>query len=239
MTTVRALSITPAVASYLQGPRRSGVSLGHGYIAFSDYVIAVTLPGAPRMPNGIEADVTITTEQIMAGDGVLHIGDVVVHPGPVWLPRPAVNFTLSLEPHWQPDFGSLIGRGPGLTPLGDDILGGYLTGRTLTGSPVLDLPSYRDATTSLSRVLLDHARLGELPSPAHSLLTDGIPAELLNFGATSGRGLLVGLAAGMQSRNGPAAVTIDLELDGLPTFAVGIHQLGFRETTVGAHRSRT
>jgi hypothetical protein len=240
MTSLRATSIAPRVADYLRGPRQRGIALGHGYIGFPDYVVAVTSVGAPRMPNGIEADVDIGGADIWAGGGRLSVGGITVVAGDIWNPRPRVRCLLSVSPEWTPRAARLLGWGPGLTPLGDDVLCGYVAGRALLGRATsLDLPDR--GTTSLSRVLLRHAAYGELPGPAHDLLERGDPRPLLRWGATSGRALAVGLAAAMAAPNNRvgdviAELDIDLELpDGPRSFHLEAHAMSLApDATVGS-----
>jgi hypothetical protein len=97
----------------------------------------------------------------------------------------------------------LIGRGEGLTPLGDDLVCGWLAAHRSAGvaTPEVDR-AVRDlapATTSLSAALLDCAVHGEvLPQFSSYLSALGTPAEpsataaLLAVGHTSGAGLLHG-----------------------------------------------
>ena len=109
----------------------------------------------------------------------------------------------------------LLGRGPGLTPLGDDILCGALTGLALLGPAARSRRADRrlgalagvvDAgiagrTTALSAALLRHARRGEVAAAAAPLLQAlagrGDPetalAVLLEVGHTSGTGLAHGI----------------------------------------------
>jgi hypothetical protein len=117
----------------------------------------------------------------------------------------------------------LLGAGPGLTPAGDDLLAGLVSGTALLspalasgGDPrpphVLRLveevgPMIADAarsrTTALSAALLGHAARGEVAVPAgdflHALGGRGALTaatdRLLQVGATSGRDLAVGLLA--------------------------------------------
>jgi hypothetical protein len=113
----------------------------------------------------------------------------------------------------------LLGRGPGLTPSGDDVLAGLvagasslaaaltppadLLGRTVAslGSALADAAS--EATTAISAALLDHAARGEVAAPAARLLAalaghgHVAPAVdgLLQLGSSSGRDLTAGLLA--------------------------------------------
>jgi hypothetical protein len=94
----------------------------------------------------------------------------------------------------------LVGRGPGLTPLGDDVLAGWLavlwaSGR-LDDDTAATVRAALPRTTLLSATLLDCALHGEvLPEFAAYLSTVGGPSEsvavaaLLRVGHTSGTGL--------------------------------------------------
>ncbi len=108
--------------------------------------------------------------------------------------------------------GSLLGRGSGLTPVGDDVLCGWLAARVWAGTDVepvrslaLDLAAHR--TTALSATLVACAARGEvLPQFRRVLLAldddGGGPAgdgrlrtaltDLVQVGHTSGAGLLLG-----------------------------------------------
>jgi hypothetical protein len=97
----------------------------------------------------------------------------------------------------------LLGRGPGLTPLGDDVLCGWIATHRAAGVPT---PEVDDAvraglhrTTMLSATLLDCALHGEvLPELGGFLRAVGTAAEpdraadLRAVGGTSGAGLLLG-----------------------------------------------
>jgi hypothetical protein len=98
---------------------------------------------------------------------------------------------------------SMIGRGEGLTPLGDDLVSGWLAAHRSAGVATPDVDravlALAPSTTSLSAALLDCAVHGEvLPQVASYLAALGTPAEpsataaLLAVGHTSGAGLLHG-----------------------------------------------
>jgi hypothetical protein len=117
---------------------------------------------------------------------------------------------------------SLLGRGPGLTPSGDDVLAGLLAGVPLLaeavgidrGGPLLvtvadvgpAVVAASSVTTALSAALLHHAVRGEVSAPAELLLLalagQGSlgPAlgRLLAVGSTSGQDLALGLLAGAE-----------------------------------------
>ncbi len=103
---------------------------------------------------------------------------------------------------------SLLGRGSGLTPLGDDVLAGWVAtvvaASAPVGAPVVDAVARHASamTTLLSATLLDCARRGEVVPEFRRLLADltaadaggvaGSVAALLRVGHTSGAGLVLG-----------------------------------------------
>jgi hypothetical protein len=210
---IRAASTSPFAAALLEGPARQGIALGHGYVRFDRDVLAITPPGTPRMPNGIAVDLPLRSGRtVIVGEGALRVGTTSVVPGPIWNPRPALHVALSLRPklHVRPE--ALAGVGPGLTPLGDDVLVGYLAAAALLGAPDTRLATTAAAaTTALSSTLLLLAADGALPESAHLLLERADPTALLDFGATSGKGIAVGLAWRLDVR-AAAASTLEIEL---------------------------
>ncbi len=120
----------------------------------------------------------------------------------------------------------LAGLGPGLTPSGDDALGGFTSIMALF-SPQLSADGAsrkhiartiatvaRPRTTALSAVLLAHAACGEVAEQLSSLLlTLSLPAEasevvlnaadrVLAFGASSGGDTLLGILLGLRVLEG-------------------------------------
>ncbi len=107
----------------------------------------------------------------------------------------------------------LAGRGPGLTPAGDDALLGYLLARrALTGAGARPLAARilwaaRSRSGGPSLALLRLAARGEAPEPA-ALMRDALlradgPSlaaalrRLAAYGRTTGRAILTGLCAGL------------------------------------------
>ncbi len=99
--------------------------------------------------------------------------------------------------------GQLLGRGAGLTPLGDDVLCGWIATHRAAGVPTPEVDRAVRAglhrTTLLSATLLDCALHGEvLPELGRFLRAVGTAAEpgraadLRAVGGTSGAGLLLG-----------------------------------------------
>lgn len=195
---ITARSLTPFVADLMLGPLRPGIGLGHGHIRFGSHVVSRTRPGEARMPNGIECEVEVQEGDVaFIGEGALRVEGTRVVGGVVWDPRPNPRFLLAASPSDIPRIDALLGRGPGLTPQGDDVLIGYAAASYLYENPATRrIDTFRRGTTSLSVTLLLLAATGALPEPAHLLLEHGDPGPLLSFGHSSGRAMLVGLALG-------------------------------------------
>ena len=118
----------------------------------------------------------------------------------------------------------LMGNGPGLTPLGDDVLAGAVAAARLLGesvgnrrlcrvvaevAPALCAAS-RERTTALAATLLRHAGRGEVDDASEALLRalcgQGDPGtaldRLLAVGHSSGRGLATGILMGAACAGG-------------------------------------
>jgi hypothetical protein len=115
----------------------------------------------------------------------------------------------------------LLGRGPGLTPEGDDLLIGAVAAFSLIGTAVGDptceglvaaagdalVRLARQRTTLLSASLLGHACRGRVARPVADYLgalagggdVDGSRRRVLSLGHTSGPALTAGVAAGARS----------------------------------------
>ena len=100
----------------------------------------------------------------------------------------------------------LLGRGPGLTPLGDDVLAGWFATRAALGEPDAALAGAvrrrLGVTTLLSATLIDCAVRGEALPELAAWLAAPSPAThdaLLAIGATSGAGLLTGASLALTS----------------------------------------
>jgi hypothetical protein len=106
----------------------------------------------------------------------------------------------------------LLGRGPGLTPTGDDVLAGALVALSALGSPAAGvlgtavLAAAPQATTTVSAALLTHAARGECIPQLADLVEAvgaaeaGLPraaGALLAVGHCSGAGLLHGVLVGL------------------------------------------
>ena len=195
---VRAVSVSASILPWFFGQAVVGVGVGQGYIDFGRFVLAVTVPRAPRMPNGVETSVCAPRGcRASLGTGTLRIDDSVIEAGPEWNPVPRVRHVPRGHPHPRLKPESLAGRGPGLTPAGDDILAGYAAGLTLFHGLRDEAMAIAGVagplTTRLSATLLEHAARGELAEPAHAYLERGDADALDRFGHSSGRCLRLGL----------------------------------------------
>jgi Protein of unknown function (DUF2877) len=196
----RSHSASPLLLELLNGPPVRGRALSHHHLQFGGYVVSLTPPRSPRMPNGIECAVEARLEdELVAGDGRLVVGAGVIEPGAEWNPVPAFCRGEVMPPGPAPLVSALAGLGPGLTPSGDDVLAGYVAGLVLLhglrkkAAEIAEEASAR--TNSLSATLLRHAALGEVPEPVHVLFATGDVRPLLAFGHSSGQAWLRGLVS--------------------------------------------
>ena len=94
---------------------------------------------------------------------------------------------------------ALLGRGPGLTPEGDDLLAGVCVTAAAAGDPLALPPRVRALTTPLSATLLELAAQGAVAEPVHAVLTAdrwrAALARLTRLGHSTGRAYAVNAAA--------------------------------------------
>jgi hypothetical protein len=154
-----------------------------GYLDLDGFIVVVSQDG-PLLPNGVA----------LTGTGV-------------WDPTLRIAAP-ALEP--EDDQRSLetigseeIGRGPGLTPEGDDYVAGIAGVLAAAGRhdevAALIGADLRRRTTALSATLIELAARGLGPEPLQAVLAgdpDALP-RLLGLGHTSGRAYARGAAAGL------------------------------------------
>jgi hypothetical protein len=225
-----------AVRDLLAGPPRPWRVLGvHPrcvYLLAGSELVALESADAVGLPCAVRlavvgSDGVLTRvrrgDRAEVGGGVLRAGPVTVRVTRWWSPRPpragwsaARRETLArlLAGHPSPvpadgEVGDLLGRGPGLTPAGDDLLAGLLVGlhhrselRDPLAAEVARLA--RTRTTTLSATLLRHAAAGHA-IPAVTAVADALAGagqdgdleialdRLLRVGDTSGAALAWGL----------------------------------------------
>jgi hypothetical protein len=208
------------------------------YLDLGDRCVGILSASAVAVPCGIRTQLerlptVIVGQSCEIGDGRLTCGPLEVRLGRVvdcvvpdltprtaeWavqhlkapalqLPESAVNRLAAGDPQ---SVAALLGLGEGLTPLGDDVLAGWLAamvaaehpGRASVASEIARLAPTR--TTRLSATLLECASRGEVVPEYADLITslnhrqDLCDARqgLVRVGHTSGRGLLLGLVVAL------------------------------------------
>lgn len=146
----------------------------------------------------------------------LDVSPMAVEPARRQLPSRALALLARGDAAAVPD---LIGRGDGLTPVGDDALAGWLVGAYAAGRPATRVSAAVGAaahrTTELSAALLAHAADGETIPELRGLLcalasrpappgaVEAATARLLAVGHTSGAGLLLGLQLALSPTRSP------------------------------------
>jgi hypothetical protein len=120
-------------------------------------------------------------------------------------PRSRAAGLVAFAPQVDPaSVTTLVGCGDGLTPLGDDVICGWLAAHRGAGvaTPEVDAAVRRllHRTTTFSASLLACALAGEVADPVATYLrrlgtahADAARAQLEAFGHTSGRGLAHGI----------------------------------------------
>lgn len=206
-----------------------GVAAPALYLRTRDAVIAVLTSDAVRLPCAVLLSMSRAEFSLrdVPPDGFVAIGDgalrwisgghaVTVDVVREWRPprvRPVVpRVDRIAELRWRtavvdigvpaeaPSLAALLGRGPGLTPSGDDVLAGYVLGCRAFGLPVPSLDGLH-RTTALSAALLEYASAG-VAVPEVAAVIAGLGAArssasaldaLLRIGHTSGAALGTGV----------------------------------------------
>ncbi|MCE3552713.1 DUF2877 domain-containing protein [Pseudonocardia sp. RS11V-5] len=212
---------------------RAGVARVHSvhrkafYLAIDGGLVAVTDPSAPPGPLHLRCAPRlppVSPGQAVAVDGgaVRGAGWTLGLDAPTrsaLLPPPGL-LSDAVGPADVREVAALIGgRGPGLTPAGDDVLAGLLLVARARGGPAVEDELLACvaavATTTLAAAFLGWAARGESIAPAHEALghlvghheDPGSAARLAATGASSGEALLLGLRLGVRgSRLRPGGV---------------------------------
>ena len=161
------------------------------------FVTVVVGRDGPLLPNGVRVT------------GRVVPGRVSVEGADVWDPTltisaPALEADPSLAARAPEALGAeLIGRGPGLTPEGDDFVAGMAGVLAAAGRhddvAALIGNDLRRRTTALSATLIELAARGFGPEPLQAVLAGRASAlpRLLAMGHTSGRAYARGAAVGL------------------------------------------
>ncbi len=222
-------SAGPRVAPLLEGPRRPLTVVHRGrdavYLDHDGWCLGVVAGPATHVPCALAVPAPLPLDTVtgatmgagalgLDGVGTVRVGRLVSTTVPELHAQPAsvVQLLRTCGETAATELGTLtsriathpedlIGRGSGLTPLGDDVLAGWAATSYALGAPVV-LPDARQRTTLLSATLLDCAQRGEVLPEFRALVValhggdhDDIgdaAAELVAVGHTSGAGLLLG-----------------------------------------------
>jgi hypothetical protein len=189
----------PTLPAEVQAAEQAWVGEGRVLLGGSEVVLARTVDAAvPHMPLAEIRDVGARLDRALGGQAD-HVR--------AELPEAAL---LALEVGDPDTVPTLLGRGSGLTPVGDDVLAGWVATAVAGSAPTADETPVAAAvarqaaamTTLLSATLLDCARRGEvipqfralllsLAAPGRTDVDDALDA-LLRVGHTSGAGLALG-----------------------------------------------
>lgn len=186
-------SSSPLLVQLLVGPVRKATVMDRHDFRVGDYVVTLTAPRKPRMPNGVECSMSVARDShVSIGRGRIVVGQVELTPGPGWDPVPAVGHFEILPPGPQPLTSSLASWVAEPAAFSADaMLSGYLAGLVLLHGmrKRAEAIAQRAAamTSPLGGTLLRHAARGEVPEPVHRLLAAGDPAPLR---ALAGSGIL-------------------------------------------------
>lgn len=248
------LAIGDLLRGPLRRARVLGSSRPATWLDVGGDVLVVVSSGAIRLPNAISnPDGSIVSGAVLVGGGRVGFDESNLQPVRWWDPVPALpavdpravrravrSASGRFRPFQAPALWTalaardpegvlraadgLLGRGPGLTPDGDDVLAAALASYRLIGTALADdrAPATVDAvaepladsaaqrTTSLSASLLRHALAGAVADPVAALLRAltgrGRVAEaldrLLLVGHTSGSALAGGVLLGAAAAAG-------------------------------------
>ncbi|WP_203044338.1 oxamate carbamoyltransferase subunit AllH family protein [Pimelobacter simplex] len=203
------------------------------YADLGGAVVGVVARGAVHVPCAVATTLTdlpdvAAGDEVTAGDGVLRVGPLGVAatrlvsftvprtPAAVLpdvtaelstardqLPAEALARLAAGDPAAVP---ALVGRGDGLTPVGDDVLAGWLVAAHAAGrddaAVAAAVLAHLPRTTGLSAALLRHAVAGEAIAPFRAVLVRAdaaAVAALLAVGHSSGAGMLLGAHLALSS----------------------------------------
>jgi hypothetical protein len=181
--------------------RVTHVSRHAGYADLDGFVVVVVGPGGPLLPSGVV--LTAPPQR----------GRVVLDGAYVWDPTLRLTGDETIDAPGDAPFEhalndparaaeiarGLIGRGPGLTPEGDDAVAATAAVLAASGEDWNLVPDdLRTRTTALSATLLELAAQGMIAEPFHAVLS-GAPLErLTRLGHTTGRAYAINGAAALR-----------------------------------------
>jgi hypothetical protein len=237
---VRPFDIGSAAASVLGTACRGRVVSVHRkavYLRFGVGLCALTTTAAPPGPLHLRVpglpDVRPGGAVRTDGRTVRGAGWAVPVAAPAWrgsLPAPG-RLAGAIRPEQAAvEATRLGGRGPGLTPAGDDVLAGLLLVARAAAGPAAE-PALRAAVAAartgyIATAFLASAARGQCIAPAHDVLhtlaaSGGADtaeartacARLGGIGASSGTALLLGIRAGLMWNRAPLPADLSTKID--------------------------
>ncbi|MFI5283816.1 MAG: DUF2877 domain-containing protein [Candidatus Dormibacterales bacterium] len=180
-------SSSELLGGLLFGATRRGSVLSVHDLKFGDYVVCLTTPRKPRMPNGVECAVSAGPDlKVAIGGGRLLIGELEIEPGPPWDPVPRL-IGVHRQPAGPQPLASDLTWIAKSTPATDELIAGYVAGLVLLHhrrNRALQIAGRAwGQVNPASATMLRHAALGEVPEPVHHLLATGDIGPLLAFGS--------------------------------------------------------
>jgi hypothetical protein len=206
---------------------------GWAWVRDDDQVVHVTGARGPRGPITAVVDrvpVVAPGERLVWEPGNARVWTTPSLPTPAGAEEIASVCALVLPHRWNDPralrlsvvdldgvAAELVGRGPGLTPAGDDVLAGFAyTRAALQGADAEELAvtvrALSPRTSEPSSTLLRLAASGEVFAPAAAMLAALVSADaerlaacvrqLSRLGRTTGRALLTGMLQALADRGG-------------------------------------
>lgn len=180
-------SSSDLLSALLYGTARNGAVLNRHDLLFGDYVVTLTPPRAPRMPNGIRCRVTASGRvKVAIGRGRLVVGHVEITPGAPWDPVPIFGPLACLPAGPEPQAGGLANwMAAPEEDASESLIAGYVAGLVLLHGQLkraqrIALRAAQDVGPAHA-TLLRHAARGEVPEPVHDLLVMRDPSALIAF----------------------------------------------------------
>lgn len=179
-------SASGLLTDLLFGALKKGRVLSRHDLLFGDYVVSLTEPGKPRMPNGVECSVTAAPGgRVAIGRGRLLVGEVEVAAGPEWNPVP-VRGPFDVMPAGPEPRASSMVTWVTSPEAGPELIAGYVAGLVLLHGQRRRAERIAQVAIEradpLSATLLRHAARGEVPEPVQALIASANAHPLVASG---------------------------------------------------------
>lgn len=195
----RSHSLSTLLGAVLFGPLVRGRTYARGYVRVGDYILAITSPGAPRMPNGVECELSVRLRaRVAVGAGRVVVDGIAMSAGPEWDPVPPSLTRQRPLPAGPEPLVQLVAERPAASIReADGVIAGYVAGIALLHGQVERAVRIAEAaaarTTPLAATLLRHAAAGEVPEVLHTFFATGDPQDLLQAPGLAGHAWIRGL----------------------------------------------